>query len=87
MFSEDTHMEQVYIKSWGNSSAIRLPKSVLNELGLTNSDALDLEIDGDKIILKKAFKHKSLKERMEEYDGQITVYNFDWGGPTGREMF
>lgn len=87
MFSEDTYMEQVYIKSWGNSSAIRLPKSVLNELGLTNSDALDLEIDGDKIILKKAFKHKSLKERMEEYDGQITVYNFDWGEPTGREMF
>lgn len=79
-------MEQVFIKSWRNSSAIRLPKNVLNELGLSNSDALDLEIDGDRIILKKAFQHKTFKERMNEYNGEISVYNFDWGEPKGREM-
>jgi antitoxin MazE len=66
-------MEQVFIKSWGNSSAIRLPKNVLNELGLSNSDVLDLEIDGDRIILKKAFQHKTFKERMNEYRQDLCI--------------
>lgn len=32
------------------------------------------------------FKQKSLTERLEEYDGEIEVYEFDWGEPVGREM-
>ena len=45
-----------------------------------------MKIDGDRIILKKAFQHKAFKERMSEYNGEISVYNFDWGEPKGREL-
>ncbi len=79
-------MEQVSIKKWGNSMGIRIPKSILEKLHIGVSDTLQLEIKDDAIILKKEFKHKTFEERLEEYDGKITVGEFDWGEPKGREM-
>lgn len=32
------------------------------------------------------FEHKSFVDRLEEYDGEIEVYEFDWGKPVGREV-
>lgn len=32
------------------------------------------------------FEHKSFVERLKEYDGEIEVYEFDWGESVGREM-
>ena len=32
------------------------------------------------------FEHKSFGERLKEYDGEIEVYEFDWGKPEGREI-
>lgn len=34
----------------------------------------------------KLFEHKSFSERLKEYDGEIEVYEFDWGEPVGREI-
>ena len=79
-------MEQVAIRSWGNSQGIRIPKSVLEELGWNVSDVLDVRIDHDEIILRKTFRHKSFRERLSEYDGEIQVCDFDWGEPAGKEV-
>lgn len=32
------------------------------------------------------FEHKSFVERLKEYDGEIEVYEFDWGKPEVREI-
>ena len=32
------------------------------------------------------FEHKPFSDRRKEYDGEIEVYEFDWGEPVGREM-
>ena len=40
----------------------------------------------DAIVLKKTFKHKSFEERLSEYNGKISVGNFDWGEPMGKEL-
>lgn len=79
--------EQVVVKAWGNSRGIRLPKKITDLLGIGIDDKLIIEIKGDSIILKKAFAHKSFKERLEEYDGKIEIEDFDWGEPKGREFF
>lgn len=31
------------------------------------------------------FQHKSLQERIDEFGGDISVCDFDWGEPVGRE--
>lgn len=78
--------EQVSIKPWGNSQGIRIPKYVLEKLNLGISDILQMELVGDTIVLKKNFKHRTFEERVAEYGGEISIYDFDWGAPAGKEI-
>ena len=78
--------EQVMIRSWGNSQGIRIPKSILEKLNISISDTLQLDVRDDAIVLKKTFKHKSFEERLAEYNGKISVGDFDWGEPMGKEL-
>jgi antitoxin MazE len=79
-------MEHVAIRAWGNSQGIRLPKDILVRMDLKVSDILDIEIENDKIVLRKQFVHKTFEERLAAYNGQISVSDFDWGEPVGREL-
>ena len=65
--------DQVAIKTWGNSQGIRIPKNILEKLGLHVSDTLQIEVIDDSIVLKKAFKHKTFEERVAEYNGEISI--------------
>ena len=47
---------------------------------------LNIEIENDTIVLKKQFVHKTFEERLAGYNGEISVMDFDWGEPMGREM-
>ena len=79
-------MSQVAIRSWGNSQGIRIPKDIMEHAGLSISDILEVTVEDGTIILKKAFRHRSFEERLAEYNGNISVNDFDWGEPTGKEM-
>ena len=79
-------MEHAVIRSWGNSQGIRIPKDILVKMDLKVSDVLDIEIENDSIVLRKQFVHKSFEERLAEYNGEITICDFDWGEPVGREI-
>ena len=35
----------------------------------------------------KTLSHKSFEERLLEYNGKISICEFDWGEPKGREFF
>lgn len=50
------------------------------------SNILDLGIKDDTIIFRKQFVRKSFEERLAEYNGEISVCDFDWGDPVGREI-
>ena len=77
-------MAQVSVKAWGNSQGIRIPKDILEKLNIHVSDVLQLEIEGDRIVLVKAFKHRTFEERLAEYGGEISVIDYDWGDPAVR---
>lgn len=78
--------EQCAVRQWGNSQGIRIPKNILEKLDIGISDVLQIGVEGDTIVLRKAFHHKTFEERVAEYGGEISVCNFDWGEPEGREM-
>ena len=76
------------VKAWGNSQGIRLPKDLLEGMGIKLNDFLNIEVQGEKIILTKTFKHKTLEERAAEFSGKIGPYEeFEWGESVGREMW
>ena len=81
-------MKTTTICKWGNSAGIRIEKSILESVSAKIGDTFDIiSQDGDKIILKKVFRHKTLKERIEEFDGKPgKALDYDWGEPVGKEM-
>ncbi len=57
-------------------------------LSTNNQKTLDSKyIENDIIAPREPFAHKSLEERLAEYNGEITVCDFDWGKSVGREMY
>ncbi len=50
---------------------------------LMEHDFLDTENDN---CPKKGFKHKTFEERLAQYGGNITICDFDWGEPKGKEI-
>lgn len=74
------------LRPWGNSMGIRIPKKVLEKTSFSTEDTLNITVENDAIIIKKAFEHKTFEERLAEYDGKISVTGFDWGEPEGREL-
>ena len=64
---------QVQIKPWGNSQGIRLPQSLLKEANIRTDDTLEVRLDGSRIILTKAFPHRSLRERAAAFDGELRL--------------
>lgn len=83
------------VSKWGNSQGIRLPKPVVEQLGIVVNDKLDVCIAGDSIILKKkSLKNKTFRERMEEFYQRpfdeipmIETEEVDWGTPEGTEVW
>lgn len=76
------------VKAWGNSQGIRLPKDLMESIGIRLDDFINIEIQGDTMIIKKVFKHKTLEERAAEFGGQLGPYEeFEWDEPVGREQW
>lgn len=79
---------KVQIKEWGNSQGIRLAKEILQDAGIELNETLDVFVSNGTITLSKAFRHKTLEERVAYYDGKLNLDGeYDWGEPVGREVW
>ena len=63
---------QLVINKWGNSSAIRLPKQLVQELQLQTNDVLDYKVSGNKIILEKVnnIPELTVEDLFKDYQGE-----------------
>lgn len=92
---ESIFISQTFIKKWGNSQGIRLPKEVINMIGCKENDKVEISVDNGKITIKKATKkYTNLTERLEAFYSKpienIFVENtqeVDVGAPVGEEYW
>lgn len=80
------------LKKWGNSSAIRLPKSLLEEVGIHDDASFEAEVKDGSIVLKEKKEVESLEELFSDFDTESYFRNkdtleYDWGKPQGKEIF
>ena len=40
------------IQKWGNSLALRIPKAIVSEFKIAAGDPVDLQLNGDGVLLK-----------------------------------
>ena len=81
-------MATANIVKWGNSRAIRLSRSLLDSVNLSDNDKVDIVVENNSIIITKAKskKHRTLKERLEGFEGDYVFEEFNTGAAVGREI-
>jgi len=74
------------MSKWGNSLAVRIPKSVTAQLQVEDGDPVDITVQDGLIIIRPAARH-----RIQDLAEQITPKNrhreTDWGRPVGDESW
>ena len=67
------------VAKWGNSLAIRLPRSVVKVLGLKEGDSIEIHVaDRRSFAIEKAPTSKQLLERLRKFRGRLPVgFRFD----------
>ena len=67
------------VAKWGNSLAIRLPRSVVEVLGLKEGDSIEIHVADRRVFaIEKAPTSKQLLERLRKYRGRLpAAFKFD----------
>lgn len=75
-------------QKWGNSLAVRVPKSVATQVGLKPQDHLEIEVQDGNVVLKPLVRRTY---RLDDLVKGITPHNrhseVDTGTPVGREIW
>jgi antitoxin MazE len=82
-------VKQMYatIQKWGNSQAVRLPRSILEKAGLEGKDQVELVVKDGNITIIPVKKHLTLRERAADYNNTYEPTEWDTGKPTGKEIW
>jgi antitoxin MazE len=67
------------IAKWGNSLAVRLPRAVVEALGLKEGDEIEVEVTGTKRLeVTRTPETRELLARLRKYRGRMPKgYKFD----------
>lgn len=80
--------DQMTVSKWGNSLAVRIPLRVAKEVGISEGDSLELNVQGDGSLLLRTSKPRY---SLDELVGAITPKNrheeISWGDPVGKESW
>jgi len=76
------------VQKWGNSLAVRIPKSFALETGITAECPIEISLSNGKIVIAPL---RAPKYTLEELLSGITEENrhpeTDWGPPVGKEIW
>lgn len=81
------------LSKWGNSAAIRIPKTILEELNIDSNNfeniSFNLEVEGNKLILNKKQEKTKFELLAEKSNGEKInpITDVDWGDPVGKEVW
>ncbi|APB35123.1 transcriptional regulator/antitoxin, MazE [Gloeomargarita lithophora Alchichica-D10] len=77
------------VQKWGNSQGLRLSKDVLALAGMAVGDAVEISVDSQQIVIKKASRSKKydLAALVERIPENYPVQEVDFGAPVGRETW
>ena len=82
---------ELAIQKWGNSAAVRLPSTLLSQLGVALGDKLSADMRPDGLVLRPARKTYSLADLMAQCDLKaappVDVASWEGAKPVGQEVW
>ncbi|ALF54009.1 MazF family transcriptional regulator [Nostoc piscinale CENA21] len=67
------------ISIWGNSLGIRLPQTIIQQMGLKQGDLVAISTEGNKIILSPAKPKYTLDQLLQDITPDRQHDEVDWG--------
>jgi antitoxin MazE len=78
---------KVQLAKWGNSLAVRIPKSIAEQADLHEGDAVELMARQGRVIVKPARPPQpTLKQLLARVTRENVHEETDWGRPVGKEV-
>jgi len=75
------------LAAWGGSTALRIPKSFLKQLNLTEKSTVKIKIsENNELVIKPVYRHIPLEERFKDWDGKYRGEEINWGEDAGEEV-
>lgn len=79
---------QAVIQKWGNSLALRIPKTFSKELGIEESTTVEMHVEESALIIKpKKEKKSTLKELLKMINENNRHESVDTGAVIGKEAW
>jgi len=75
--------------AWGTSAGIRIPKAVMQQVGLTIGDAFDMKVSGKTVVLRPYRTKYTLTDLLKECDLNAPPPDLEWWDamkPIGQEI-
>ena len=78
-------MPSAQVVKWGNSLAVRIPKTVAEKARMKEGDAVVIKAAKGRIEVRRAEKPLTLEELVAQITPENRHPALDWGPPVGRE--
>ena len=75
------------IQKWGNSLAIRIPKNITKDIGVSEGSNIDIMVENGNIVLSPGKKEFSLKEILKNITIENIHSEISTGDQTGGEIW
>jgi antitoxin MazE len=75
------------LAKWGNSLALRIPKSVAAEVDVHDGDAVDVSVHDGVIVVRPAATRYSINDLAARITPRNRHRETDWEGPMGNESW
>jgi antitoxin MazE len=74
----------VTLQKWGNSIGVRLPKPMLEQIGLKERTPVDVVVEGDHLVIRR--KRLRLADLLAQCNPRNRPDAVDWGPDVGCEV-
>jgi antitoxin MazE len=78
---------KVQVQKWGNSLALRIPKSFAVETRIEQGSTVEVTLEKDGIVMRPAKKEITLDDLLEAVTEENLHSEADFGSPEGKEAW
>ncbi len=75
------------ISKWGNSLAVRIPRGLTEEAGLSDGSDVEITLRDGRIVIAPVGPEYRLDELVKGITSENRPTETDWGRPTGNEVW
>jgi antitoxin MazE len=75
----------VVLQKWGHSVGVRIPKAMLQQVGLSEGSKVDVVVSGDHLVIRPTGRI-TLAELLAQCKPENRPEPIDWGPDVGREI-